>query len=232
MKKIIKNFNKFYVLQNKKGYVLLTSIMMLSLLTIIGLSATNIANIDQQIAGAEKNRQQAFYAAEAGIEHIRSKLSLEYSFHNKQAILLGELGDWDFALDGTEKNAATDEEGDDDGIADFKGGAVWACKSSLTDNIKYTVTVWNNDDELHIEANEAENPSDDAITDDEDGIIFVRSDGFGSSNSRAAIQIALQRGAEVTTYSIQGYDAQAGGGQEKTNSNPNDVGTVSNTQQL
>lgn len=235
--KSYKKKNPSQFIKNESGYVLLTAMMMLTLLTIIGIAATNISNMDLQIATSEKNRQQAFYAAEAGIEHARSLLSLKYSYYNQAALLLNQAGDWDFALDGREpgKAAATNGESDT-GVppnGDFTGGAVWLCKSPLTGNIQYTVTVWNNDDELTPDMITGAVVNDNnAITDDEDGIIFVRSDGFGPNGSRAAIQISLLRGAEITTQSIQSYDAQSGGGQGKTSANSTDVNAVTNSKQL
>lgn len=231
--RLYKKIQNYEVIKSEKGQTLLTVMMMLCLLTIIGLAATNVSNIDMQIASSEKNRQQAFYAAEAGIEHARSVLSFRYSTYNKAAILLNQLGDWDFALDGREagKSAATDSE-KADGLGDFTGGAVWLCNSPLTGNIKYTVTIWNNDDELTPDLAGVTTNDGNAITDDEDGIIYVRSDGFGPNDSRAAIQITMLRGATITAASIQGYDAQAGGGQSKTSGNSTDVNSVQSTQQL
>lgn len=233
---------------NEKGYVLLTSMMMLTLLTIIGIAATNTSNIDLQIATAEKNMQQAFYSAEAGIEHARLLLSERYSDYNKAALLLNNAGDWDFAIDGREtgKSAATDNDGDN--IPDYEGGAVWLCKSPLTSKVTYTVTVWNNEDELTPDtdgnvvddrlgadgvAGGGDDDPDNEVTDDEDGILFVRSDGFGPNGARAAIQISLQRGANIETYSRQSYDAQASGGQGKSGTNSIDLNAVdTSTRQL
>ena len=56
------------ILNNERGSVLIIAVLMLVLLTIIGISATNTTTTDLQIAGNEKTHRIAFYAAEAGIE--------------------------------------------------------------------------------------------------------------------------------------------------------------------
>ncbi len=234
--KSYKKKNPFEFLNNQSGYALMTAMMILTLLTIIGIAATNISDIDMQIASSEKNRQQAFYAAEAGIEHARSILTNRFSFYNRINVALDKPGDWDFALDGREDgiDAATNGETSNDGddpIGDFVGGAVWMCKSDLTGNINYTVTVWNNDDELtpdpvtKIIAND-----NNAITDDEDQTIYVRADGFGPNNSRIAIQVALH--SNIDDKFLESYDAQSAGGQGKASSTSTDIGIVTNEKQI
>lgn len=54
-------------LKNQNGVALLTALMVMSLLTIIGISASNTTNIELKIAGNEKVSFQAFYVAEAGV---------------------------------------------------------------------------------------------------------------------------------------------------------------------
>ena len=54
-------------LNNQNGVALLTALMVMALMTIIGVSASNTTNTELKIAGNEKKSGQAFYAAEAGV---------------------------------------------------------------------------------------------------------------------------------------------------------------------
>ena len=71
---------KIKCLNNEKGVALITSIMLLSLLTIIGFSAMNSSDIELRIAGNERAATQAFNLAEAGIDHAFAKLSADRNF--------------------------------------------------------------------------------------------------------------------------------------------------------
>lgn len=51
---------------NEKGFVLVASLLILMILVVIGIAATNSTTIELQIAGNEKVTQQTFYAAESG----------------------------------------------------------------------------------------------------------------------------------------------------------------------
>lgn len=52
-------------LQNEEGFVLIVSLMMLVVLMIIGIAATNTTTIELQISGNDKSSTQTFYQAEA-----------------------------------------------------------------------------------------------------------------------------------------------------------------------
>ena len=60
--------SKGRILKNEDGTVLIIALMILVMLTVIGISASNIANIEIQIAGNEKFYKTAFYAADGGSE--------------------------------------------------------------------------------------------------------------------------------------------------------------------
>ena len=62
MKKLTKTIN------NEQGFVLIASLMMLMILLIIGIAATNTTTIELQISGNDKVNKTTFYAAEGGIE--------------------------------------------------------------------------------------------------------------------------------------------------------------------
>lgn len=56
------------MLNNEQGFVLITAIMMLVVLMVIGIAATNTTTIELQISGNDKSAQMAFYGADAGNE--------------------------------------------------------------------------------------------------------------------------------------------------------------------
>jgi hypothetical protein len=53
---------------NEQGFVLILALVMLVVLTIIGIAATNTTIIELQISGNDKTAQMAFYGADAGNE--------------------------------------------------------------------------------------------------------------------------------------------------------------------
>jgi Tfp pilus assembly protein PilX len=56
------------LIRNEEGTVLIIALLMLVLLTVIGISASTISNIEVQVAGNEKFYKIAFYAADGGTE--------------------------------------------------------------------------------------------------------------------------------------------------------------------
>jgi len=56
------------MIKNEKGFVLIVSLLMLLVLMIIGIAATNMTTIDLQISGNDKASKQTFYQAEAGTQ--------------------------------------------------------------------------------------------------------------------------------------------------------------------
>ena len=52
-------------IQNERGFVLITSMMMLVVLMVIGIAATNTTTIELQISGNDKAATMNFYEAEA-----------------------------------------------------------------------------------------------------------------------------------------------------------------------
>lgn len=55
-------------IKNEQGFVLITSLMMLVILMIVGIAATNTTDIELQIAGNDKAEKQTFYQAEGGTQ--------------------------------------------------------------------------------------------------------------------------------------------------------------------
>ncbi|MHB1398666.1 MAG: pilus assembly PilX family protein [Trichloromonadaceae bacterium] len=56
-------------LDNERGVVLVTALMVMALLTVIGISALNSSDTELKITGNQRVATQAFYLAEAGIQH-------------------------------------------------------------------------------------------------------------------------------------------------------------------
>jgi len=77
------------ILRNDRGSVLIIALLVLVLLTIIGISATNTTTTDIQIASNEKVHSMAFYAADAGIEVGRALLN---------DLKTADSGNWDNLL--------------------------------------------------------------------------------------------------------------------------------------
>lgn len=72
------------ILRNEDGFVLVTGLMILLVLTLLGLAATTNTTIELQIAGNDRLHKQTFYAAEAGAifgsELLEQNLNCETGF--------------------------------------------------------------------------------------------------------------------------------------------------------
>jgi Tfp pilus assembly protein PilX len=77
------------VLKNEEGFMMVTTICVLILLTIIGLWAHSTSVLELQIAGSDRATKTVFYAAEAGIEAGRSALA---------ELKRADKGNWDNLL--------------------------------------------------------------------------------------------------------------------------------------
>jgi hypothetical protein len=64
------------ILNNENGSALLISLLILGLLTLLGIFATNTTNIELQIAGNDKLHKVAFYAAEAARGYVAGNTGL------------------------------------------------------------------------------------------------------------------------------------------------------------
>jgi hypothetical protein len=61
--------------QSEEGAALVISMLVMVVLTVIGVAASNTSVLEILIANSSKNRKAAFYAAEAGIEDARKELT-------------------------------------------------------------------------------------------------------------------------------------------------------------
>ena len=101
------------LLKNQDGMVLLTSLMLMVILFVLGTTAYLITSNDLKIGGNFKTSKQAFYVAEAGIQHavglLREREDYDAILQNN-AILIGS--DADFA-GGTYDVVVTDNDDGD-----------------------------------------------------------------------------------------------------------------------
>ena len=63
-------------IKNEQGFVLITSLLMLTVLMIIGIAATNTTDIELQISGNDKANTMTFYAADSGNELSKELIEL------------------------------------------------------------------------------------------------------------------------------------------------------------
>lgn len=195
------------VLRNQQGAALITAMVILVLLTIIGLAATNTSMLETMISGTEKTRSEAFYAAEAGVEHLRRNFKDIFVAENNAKIASEDTPDWNFALQGSPEipnSAATG--------TTYATGALWIEDGNLSGNYLYDVTVWNNQDDGG------------TAIDDTDGIIFLRADARVPGGGTASIEVML-KGETTGSEGLGGYGGQEGGGAGK-NYSANDVNAV------
>ncbi len=64
-------------MNNERGFILITSILMLMILLIIGIAATNTTITELQIAGNDKAMKKNLYVAESGWNHAVQWLATE-----------------------------------------------------------------------------------------------------------------------------------------------------------
>lgn len=196
------------VLRNNKGVVLVIVMLTLVLLSLMGKTITTLATHEMKIAGNDRFEKRTFFAAEAGLGHIRATLQAEFTKRNQAKIASGQRPDWDFALKGIlpDIDAATS--------ANFDGGSTWIDDQPLDDGAglpcSYTVTIWNNPDDGG------------GITDDTDQLLCVQSVATGPGKAKSRVAITLL--GQGTGDAIAGYFAQNGGG---SGNNSMDVNKIS-----
>jgi len=172
--------------KNEDGYIIIAALLILALLTIISVSAINMSTTELKIATNELLYEKAFYAAEAGLQHLTELLRIQYITGNSANLSSGGTPNWSFALLG-----AVDS--DEDGSADF-AGSVEELNSKL-DTIDIHVRVWNNDD--------GGGP-----VNDTDGLIYARSEAEGPRGAHCRIEILLE--GDMSGVAVSNYSAQAG----------------------
>jgi len=91
------------MLTNEKGFVLVVALLMLAIVTVIGIAATQTSDTEMQIAANERLRVDDFYDAEGGLIDVseRSTTWLSDSFLTAGEDLAAYTGAVDFASDGS-----------------------------------------------------------------------------------------------------------------------------------
>jgi hypothetical protein len=178
--------------KNQNGYIIIAALLILALLTIISVSAINMSRTELQISTNELLYEKAFYAAEAGLQHVTELLRIQYITGNSSILASGGTPNWSFALQG-----AVDSDGNS--IGDF-AGSVEVINRKL-DNIDIRVKVWNNDD-----------ADGDHIT-DTDGLIYARSLAEGPRGAMCRVEMLLE--GAMSGVAVSDYSAQEGAGPGK-----------------
>jgi hypothetical protein len=83
----------FYIRSNEKGSTLIYSVLILLLLTVIGIAATNTSTIEILISGNDKAHKMAFHQADGGIEVGIELLEQNIKLAGFDATDLANLGD-------------------------------------------------------------------------------------------------------------------------------------------
>jgi hypothetical protein len=197
------------IIKNEQGSVLVMAIMVLALLTIVAFTATRTSNIEVQISGNELLHQKYFFTAEAGIARAIKQLEQPFVNANAPLVRTGSQATWNFALDGTVIPDIAGDCGSGIGCYENGNGVGWLNDMTLN-GVKYSVTLWNNDDSA----------LGGTFKIDKDALIWLRADASGPRGGGSSVQILLQ--GDTTGESVTGYTAQAGAGAGK-NYNANDL---------
>jgi type IV pilus assembly protein PilX len=205
---------------NERGMTMVVTLMVLILLTVIGVAAVTTSTTETLISSAETEKRSAFYAAEAGVEHVTGILRTLCIPRNQtrlnQCMASGTPNckvDWSFALNGTEdgvSSATTITSSFPSWMVRFNAGAPWVTRN-MGNGYSYNVRVWNNNDSGN-------------ATMDTDGMVYLGAVGTGPHNGKSAIEVVLS-GLVNSESATSSYTAQAGAGAGK-NYNAADVGTI------
>ena len=109
------------ILNNDKGVAVITALMLLVILTLIGIAATNTTTIETQIAGSEANMKQGFYKADAGVSFAVRNFGEADIKNTKRPIWLS-MADRknDPNMDDQDDSLITTQDFDGDGVSDFE----------------------------------------------------------------------------------------------------------------
>lgn len=190
-----------FLYRNDSGFVLVTAMLLLVVLTIIGVAATQTSMFDIMLSSAEMKKQEAFYAAEGGLDHgsvvVLPLLNANIDEDDENPTL-------DFLIDGSQTglDAATG--------TDFEGGAVVIDNQTIGDGYTYSVRLYNNRDGG-------------GATQDIDGLVILGSRAQKADGGASQLEIGLR--AYVEEFLEEDYRAQEGAGGTK-NYNANDSGAV------
>ena len=173
--------------KNQEGFIIIAAVMMLALLTIIAVSALNTSTTEVQIATNDLLYEKTFYAAEAGLQHLKQLLGSQVVKYQAVNPVSATVPNWNFALVGARKTT-------DDGQGNYDGSVEWINRE--IDGITVKVSVWNNADSGNYET-------------DTDGLIYARSVATGPRESACSIEILLK--STISGFTIRDYVQQGAG---------------------
>jgi hypothetical protein len=181
------------IINSERGSVIVAALMILALLTIMGFAATNMSTTELNVSTNSLLYERAFYTAEAALQHAKETLREPFS----EQLEAGGNEEWDFALvDAVDTNS--------DGKGSYEEGITLFQDLEL-EGVKYTVTIWNNDDNALCSG---------TFNDDCDGRIFVRAEAEESvRGGRCSIEELIMGTANGGPTSD--YTAQEGAGSGK-----------------
>jgi hypothetical protein len=170
------------IVNDDKGSVMVAALMVLVLLTIIGISASNISVTEVQIATNSLRYERAFYTAEAGLEHAKQSLKKPFVDNNKANVVNAATATWNFAIE-------------DATATNFAGGDV--LMSTTLDGVSYTVTIWDD--------NDGGAPPEKKDT---NGLVYISSEARGPRGALCRIETLLD--GNSSAIAITGNYAQEG----------------------
>jgi len=185
---------KYSPLENQGGFVLVSAMIFLVLLTVIGIAATNTATIETMISASEKNRQRAFFAADAGIEH--GKIIMMNAMKN-EFVRTGATN-WNGVLSDSQSGVVSVDYKTD---SSDKESFIWINNRSMGSIATYTVMARDNEDDTN-------------VFDDTDNIIYLTSIATLADGTTAGVEIGLS--SVLDGGSAIAYSAQAGSGSGKS----------------
>jgi hypothetical protein len=179
--------------------------LLLVVLTVIGIAATQTSIFEIMLSNAEKKKQAAFYAAEAGLEHgrvlveplLRSNIDYDPTDQDDLVkplsftpLLNGSISGWNAAGEGDR----------------FENGVVILENQSIGDGYIYNVRLFNN-------------RADPAAAEDTDGLIILASVATKPNGGASRVEIGIK--AFPNEFTESDYN-QGGGSAGKGNTNTDD----------
>jgi hypothetical protein len=189
--------------KREDGFVLVIAMLLLVVLTVIGIAATQTSIFEIKLSNAEKKKQAAFYAAEAGLEHGRvlvepiARSNIDYDPSDQASLvkplsftplLNGSIPGWNAAGEGDNR---------------FENGVVIVQDQTIGDGYTYNVRLLNN-------------RADPAADDDTDGLVILASVATKPGGGASRVEIGIK--AFPDEFMESDYN-QGGGSAGKGNTN-------------
>ncbi len=185
------------IINNQQGSVILIAVIILAMLTIIGISATNTSNTEMKITTNALLYNVAFYTADAGIEAGRAVLN-----NLKTDPVDGDAGYWDLLL----RNLTVDPSGTLEVIT-WNGQPCTTLNEIIDADGGGGRTVGLADFSLVLADNEDRDNMDEVDTDNT--VVLTSTASYRGSS--ITIQAIVQAGGGGGTYAQEHYDAGSSG---------------------